>query len=93
MYREAETLAETPSGIPTDPEALIPATLWASWEVRQAVLRSSPGTVIAIARRARGLRQDQLGDLAGFSQSAISRLNRAATSPTTCGCCGSSSAC
>ncbi|MFS8095572.1 helix-turn-helix domain-containing protein [Lentzea alba] len=68
MYREIE------AEIPTDPEALIPASLWASWEVRQAVLHSSPGSVIAIARRARGLRQDQLGDLAGFSQSAISRL-------------------
>ncbi|MGW6936212.1 helix-turn-helix domain-containing protein [Lentzea sp. NPDC054927] len=68
MYQDIE------AAIPTDPEALIPASLWASWEVRQAVLHSSPGTVIAIARRARGLRQDQLGELAGFSQSAISRL-------------------
>ncbi|MEU0878449.1 helix-turn-helix transcriptional regulator [Lentzea sp. NPDC005914] len=73
MYREAEA-AEIPPCIPADPETLIPASLWASWEVRQAVLHSSPGTVIAIARRARGLRQDQLGEQAGFSQSAISRL-------------------
>src|SRR6266568_4895998 len=34
----------------------------------------APGTVVAIARRAHGLRQDELGALAGFSQSAISRL-------------------
>src|SRR5215469_10473423 len=52
----------------------LPASLWHSWEVRAAVAAGAPGTVVAIARRAHGLRQDELGALAGFSQSAISRL-------------------
>jgi len=52
----------------------LPTSLWQSWEVRAAVAAGAPGTVVAIARRAHGLRQDELGTLAGFSQSAISRL-------------------
>lgn len=52
----------------------LPASLWHSWEVRAAVAAGAPGTVVAIARRAHGLRQDELGAMAGFSQSAISRL-------------------
>ena len=52
----------------------LPASLWHSWEVRAAVAAGEPGTVVAIARRAHGMRQDELGALAGFSQSAISRL-------------------
>jgi transcriptional regulator with XRE-family HTH domain/tetratricopeptide (TPR) repeat protein len=68
---------------PEQPAALIvpagglpplPASLWRSFEVRQASQHNSPGTVVAIARRAHGLRQDELGTMAGFSQSAISRL-------------------
>ena len=50
----------------------LPATVWNSWEMRSAA--GSPGNVVAIARKAHGLRQDELGALAGFSQSAISRL-------------------
>jgi transcriptional regulator with XRE-family HTH domain len=42
--------------------------------MREAAALDCPGAVIAAARRAHGLRQDQLGELAGFSQSAISRL-------------------
>ncbi|MEU4446042.1 helix-turn-helix transcriptional regulator [Actinosynnema sp. NPDC050801] len=52
----------------------LPRSLWASPEVRDAVRERSPGAVVAIARRAHGLRQDELGSLAGFSQSAVSRL-------------------
>jgi transcriptional regulator with XRE-family HTH domain len=52
----------------------LPPSVWDSWEVERAVAESSPGAVIAIARRAYGLRQDELGAIAGFSQSAISRL-------------------
>lgn len=52
----------------------LPTSLWQSWEVRAAVAAGAPGTVVAIARRAHGLRQDELGTMAGFSQSAISRL-------------------
>lgn len=52
----------------------LPASLWDSWEMTRAVASSSPGAIIAIARRCHGLRQDELGDMAGFSQSAISRL-------------------
>jgi len=52
----------------------LPASLWQSWEVRAAVAAGEPGTVVAIARRAHNLRQDELGAMAGFSQSAISRL-------------------
>jgi transcriptional regulator with XRE-family HTH domain len=52
----------------------LPASLWQSWEVRAAVAAGAPGTVVAIARKAHGLRQEELGALAGFSQSAISRL-------------------
>ncbi|WP_447003441.1 helix-turn-helix domain-containing protein [Saccharothrix isguenensis] len=59
------------------PEAALPPlprSLWDSREVREAVRNQSPGAVVAVARRAHGLRQDELGSLAGFSQSAISRL-------------------
>jgi transcriptional regulator with XRE-family HTH domain/tetratricopeptide (TPR) repeat protein len=52
----------------------LPSSLWESWEVRRAVAIDSPGTVIAIARQAHGLHQRRLGLMAGFSQSAISRL-------------------
>src|SRR5882757_10598237 len=52
----------------------LPTSLWQSWEVRAAVAAGAPGTVVAIARKAHGLRQEELGALAGFSQSAISRL-------------------
>src|SRR5688572_3280766 len=53
---------------------MLPPAIWESKEVRDAVAADSPGTVVAIARKAHGLRQDELGTLAGFSQSAISRL-------------------
>lgn len=66
--------ADSELTVEPDETTAVPPSLWASWEVRQAVLHSSPGMVIAIARRARGLRQDQLGIMAGFSQSAISRI-------------------
>jgi tetratricopeptide (TPR) repeat protein len=52
----------------------LPSLLWESWDVRQAAENGCPGTVIAIARQAHGLHQGQLGKIAGFSQSAISRL-------------------
>lgn len=51
----------------------LPPSIWDSWEVERAVAES-PGAVIAVARRVHGLRQDELGAMAGFSQSAISRL-------------------
>jgi transcriptional regulator with XRE-family HTH domain len=53
---------------------MLPPSLWESKDVRDAVAAESPGAVVAIARKAHGLRQDELGTLAGFSQSAISRL-------------------
>lgn len=52
----------------------LPDSVWNAPEVRDAVASNSPSAVIAFARRAHGLRQDELGALAGFSQSAISRL-------------------
>jgi transcriptional regulator with XRE-family HTH domain len=52
----------------------LPDSVWNAPEVRDAVATNSPSAVIAFARRAHGLRQDELGALAGFSQSAISRL-------------------
>lgn len=52
----------------------LPESVWNAPEVRDAVAANSPAAVIAFARRAHGLRQDELGALAGFSQSAISRL-------------------
>src|SRR5262245_29366893 len=52
----------------------LPASVWNSWEIRSAAASGSPGAVVAIARKAHGLRQDELGALAGFSPSAISRL-------------------
>ena len=52
----------------------LPNSVWNAREVRDAVASDSPSAVIAFARRAHGLRQDELGALAGFSQSAISRL-------------------
>ena len=52
----------------------LPDSVWNAPEVRDAVAANSPSAVIAFARRAHGLRQDELGALAGFSQSAISRL-------------------
>ncbi len=60
--------------VPTGGLPPLPAALWRSFEVKQARAHDSPGTVVAIARRAHGLRQDELGTMAGFSQSAISRL-------------------
>jgi tetratricopeptide (TPR) repeat protein len=63
----------TPSVAPGRVLFPLPASVWDSWEVERAV-KESPGAVIAIARRAYGLRQDELGAMAGFSQSAISRL-------------------
>lgn len=57
------------SGLPA-----LPAAVWNSWEIRSAAAAGSPGAVVAFARKAHGLRQDELGTLAGFSQSAISRL-------------------
>src|SRR2546423_6117704 len=59
-----------PSGRGLDP---LPAPVWNSWEMREAA-DDHPGAVIAAARRAHGLSQAQLGGLAGFSQSAISRI-------------------
>ena len=72
-------MAERPDQSPvligsTSGLAPLPASLWRSWEVRQAVAHHAPGEIVAIARRAHGLRQGELGALAGFSQSAISRL-------------------
>jgi transcriptional regulator with XRE-family HTH domain len=52
----------------------LPESVWNAPEVRDAVAAGLPSAVIAFARRAHGLRQDELGALAGFSQSAISRL-------------------
>jgi transcriptional regulator with XRE-family HTH domain len=60
--------------LPEAPLPPLPRSLWESREVREAVDNDSPGAVVAVARRAHGLRQDELGALAGFSQSAISRL-------------------
>jgi transcriptional regulator with XRE-family HTH domain/tetratricopeptide (TPR) repeat protein len=51
----------------------LPPSFWNSWQVREAAA-TSPGAVIAIARRAHGLHQGELGARAGFSQSTISRL-------------------
>ncbi|MFT7838062.1 helix-turn-helix transcriptional regulator [Saccharothrix sp. BKS2] len=61
--------ARTPGPLPP-----LPPSLWESREVRQAVRDQAPGAVVAAARRAHGLRQDELGALVGFSQSAVSRL-------------------
>jgi transcriptional regulator with XRE-family HTH domain len=60
--------------LPDGPLPPLPASTWESREVREALGNESPGAVVAFARRAHGLRQDELGTLAGFSQSAISRL-------------------
>lgn len=60
--------------VPDGPLPMLPPAIWASKEVLDAVAAESPGAVVAIARKAHGLRQDELGTLAGFSQSAISRL-------------------
>jgi transcriptional regulator with XRE-family HTH domain len=54
--------------------ASLPASVWNSREIRDAVAQGNPGAVIAVTRRAHGLNQAQLGGLAGFSQSAISRI-------------------
>jgi transcriptional regulator with XRE-family HTH domain len=60
--------------VPDGPLPMLPPAIWESKEVQDAVAADSPGAVVAIARKAHGLRQDELGTLAGFSQSAISRL-------------------
>ena len=52
----------------------LPVVFWRSWAVTRAASAGLPGTVIALARQAHGLSQAELGVLAGFSQSAISRL-------------------
>lgn len=75
MSRIAEQ-SEQPAAliVPTSGLPPLPASLWRSFEVKQALQHNSPGAVVAVARRAHGLRQDELGTMAGFSQSAISRL-------------------
>src|SRR2546430_1465195 len=60
-----------PSGAGLRP---LPPGIWESWEFREATTRGHPGAVIAAARKAHGINQAQLGQVAGFSQSAISRL-------------------
>jgi transcriptional regulator with XRE-family HTH domain len=67
-------LARNAVVVPDGPLPMLPPSLWESKDVRDAVAAESPGAVVAIARKAHGLRQDELGALAGFSQSAISRL-------------------
>src|SRR6266536_2489415 len=52
----------------------LPPGVWESWEIRDAATQGHPGAVIAAVRKAHGLNQGQLGALAGFSQSAISRI-------------------
>jgi transcriptional regulator with XRE-family HTH domain len=54
--------------------AALPSAVWDSYEIRTAAAHDNPGEVIALTRRAHGLSQAQLGALAGFSQSAISRI-------------------
>ncbi|KOV82078.1 helix-turn-helix domain-containing protein [Nocardia sp. NRRL S-836] len=68
------TPADNAAVVPDGPLPLLPPAVWETAEVRDAVAAQSPGTVVAAARKAHGLRQDELGALAGFSQSAISRL-------------------
>ncbi|GLY49673.1 helix-turn-helix transcriptional regulator [Lentzea sp. NBRC 102530] len=60
--------------VPDGPLPTLPPSTWESKEIGDAVAGASPGAVVAFARKAHGLRQDELGTLAGFSQSAISRL-------------------
>ena len=54
----------------------LPGVFWCSWEVERAAAAGPPGAVIALARQAHGLSQGELGAMAGFSQSAISRLEK-----------------
>jgi hypothetical protein len=58
--------------VPLSPLPSLPRSVWESHEVREAARTRSPGAVVAIARRAHGLRQDELGSLAGFSQPTCS---------------------
>ena len=60
--------------VPTGDLPPLPASVWRSREISDAVEHGTPGAVVAAARRAHGLRQEEVGRLAGFSQSAISRL-------------------
>src|SRR5262249_44878486 len=57
----------------------LPPGVWESWEIREAATQSHPGAVIAAVRKAHGLNQGQLGSLAGFSQTAISRIESGGT--------------
>lgn len=68
---------ERPSAVP-DVSGLraLPAVFWCSWDVERAAADGPPGAVIALARQAHGLSQGELGAMAGFSQSAISRLEK-----------------
>ncbi|MGM1063917.1 helix-turn-helix domain-containing protein [Saccharothrix sp. Mg75] len=74
LDRTDPTSGKPDAVVPRGPLPPLPPSLWAAAEVRDAVRHRSPGAVVAAARRAHGLRQDELGALAGFSQSAISRL-------------------
>jgi transcriptional regulator with XRE-family HTH domain len=68
---------EPPAGRPRDSGyalSPLPVVFWRSWEVTRAASAGTPGAVIALARQAHGLSQAELGALAGFSQSALSRL-------------------
>ncbi|WP_306750161.1 helix-turn-helix domain-containing protein [Saccharothrix yanglingensis] len=74
LDRTDPTAGRPDAATPGGPLPPLPPSLWHGAEVREAVRHRSPGAVVAAARRAHGLRQDELGALAGFSQSAISRL-------------------
>jgi transcriptional regulator with XRE-family HTH domain len=54
----------------------LPGVFWCSFAVERASADGPPGAVIALARQAHGLSQGELGTMTGFSQSAISRLEK-----------------
>lgn len=51
-------------------------SLWPSPAMRDAARRADTGTVIKLARKARGLTQGDLGAACGYSQSVVSRMER-----------------
>ena len=57
-----------------DGEPKMTEAWWESPAVRTAVRQGDTGTVIRLARRAKGVTQRQTGDACGYSQSEISRI-------------------
>src|SRR5258708_2324728 len=59
-----------------DLNGVSPAWLWDSQPMRRALARLDPGAALAIFRAACGLSQQDVADIVGWSQSAVSLIEK-----------------